>query len=318
VAVTGSDGVASVTLPVTATPGSYTVSATVGSTPALAGSSASTSVEVGKAATSLDAVVANGEVTATLVDATGTPLLDRTVYFTLTGPGGSTTIASRTDNVGVARIGSAGLADGSYTVTARFLGPIPTTGGTELKDDPVYLPSSSIVTLVVDRTGPSITFTGSTIYDLDQTVLITCAAGDPSGVASTSCPNVASGPASSFPVGTTTRTATATDVLGNSSSASVTFTVSVSSGGVCRLTRQQVTASARYRSLTTRSKATIDALVTTGCNALQAITPTTPRLTARAYVAAYKVVVLTLYAGGFLTSAQANALAAHADRLVPA
>jgi hypothetical protein len=98
----------------------------------------------------------------------------------------------------------------------------------------------------------------------------------------------------------------------------VTFTVRSTSGGVCRLTRTQVTASAKYRGLTTRAKATIDALVSTGCNALQSITPTTPRLVARAYVAAYKVVVAALYAGGFLTSTQATALAAHADRLVPA
>ncbi len=186
VGTTGADGVATVTFPVTANPGAYTITAAFTATAALAGSSASSSIEVGKAATFVSAASAGSDVTATLVDAVGSPLIDRTVYFTRTGPGGTVTVPVLTDNVGVARLGTAGLGDGAYTVTVRFLGPIPTATGTELKDDPVYLPSSASVAISIDRTGPTITFSGATSYEVDQTVSITCSATDASGVAATS------------------------------------------------------------------------------------------------------------------------------------
>jgi len=112
------------------------------------------------------------------------------------------------------------------------------------------LRSSKSVIIKIDKTAPTITFTGNAgTYAVDQTILITCAASDSlSGIAITSCPAVASGPAANF-VGTTaatttTLTATATDNAGNSASAGTTFTVVVDADGICRLTASLRTASA--------------------------------------------------------------------------
>jgi uncharacterized delta-60 repeat protein len=103
------------------------------------------------------------------------------------------------------------------------------------------LSSSESVTIMIDKTAPSITFSGNVgSYTVDQTIVITCTASDAlSGIATTSCPNVASGPATDY-VGTTattstTLTATATDHAANSAAASTTFTVTVTANGICRL-----------------------------------------------------------------------------------
>jgi len=102
----------------------------------------------------------------------------------------------------------------------------------------------------IDKTAPTIVFGGNAgSYTVDQTILITCVANDAlSGIATTSCPAVASGPATDF-IGTTnpaitTRTATATDNAGNLTSASTTFTVSVTADGICRLAAGLKTANA--------------------------------------------------------------------------
>jgi hypothetical protein len=103
------------------------------------------------------------------------------------------------------------------------------------------LTSAVSVTARVDKTAPAILFSGNLgTYTVDQTILITCAATDDrSGLATTSCPDVASGPATDF-VGSTattdsTLTATATDNAGNDATADTTFTVTVTASGICRL-----------------------------------------------------------------------------------
>jgi hypothetical protein len=110
------------------------------------------------------------------------------------------------------------------------------------------LSATQSVTVRVDKVAPTITFSGNAgTYTVDQTILVTCAATDAlSGVATTSCPDVASGPATNY-VGTTaststTLTATATDNAGNSATASTTFTVTVTADGICRLTASLATA----------------------------------------------------------------------------
>jgi len=109
---------------------------------------------------------------------------------------------------------------------------------------------SNVVTAKIDKTRPTISFSGNLgTYDIDQTILITCAASDAlSGIAATSCPSVASGPATQFVGGTTptttTMTATASDNAGNATSASTTFTVTVTAAGICRLTATLRTANA--------------------------------------------------------------------------
>jgi hypothetical protein len=118
------------------------------------------------------------------------------------------------------------------------------TGGTTLTcsaQNGAGLSSSNSVTVKIDKTAPSIGFSGNGgAYSVDQTILITCLASDGlSGIATTSCPAVASGPATNY-VGTTnatstTLTAAATDNAGNTASASTTFIVTVTADGICRL-----------------------------------------------------------------------------------
>jgi len=88
--------------------------------------------------------------------------------------------------------------------------------------------SATASVTVNDTIKPVVTYTGNAgTYSADQTVSITCAATDSgSGVASTTCANI-TGPAYSFAVGVNNFSATATDVAGNTNSASTSFTVIV-------------------------------------------------------------------------------------------
>jgi CSLREA domain-containing protein len=88
------------------------------------------------------------------------------------------------------------------------------------------LSSSESVTVQIDKTLPTVTYTGNAgIYTVGQTVNITCSAADNlSGVDSSTCADI-SGPASSFGLGSHTISATATDLAGNVGSGSTTFTV---------------------------------------------------------------------------------------------
>ena len=93
------------------------------------------------------------------------------------------------------------------------------------------------VTIKRDANGPVIAFAGNAgTYSVDQTVSITCSATDAmSGIASSSCPS-ASGEAYSFAIGANSLAATASDQAGNQSSATASFTVAVTTDGLCALT----------------------------------------------------------------------------------
>lgn len=97
---------------------------------------------------------------------------------------------------------------------------------------------SNEVTVGIDRTDPVVTFAGDSTYDLLETVAITCLATDAlSGIANDTCATT-TGPAWSFGPGTHTRTATATDKAGNSSSATTSFQVTATSRSLCGLVSQ--------------------------------------------------------------------------------
>lgn len=97
------------------------------------------------------------------------------------------------------------------------------------------------VTIRRDATVPVIAYSGNAgVYTVDQTVAITCAASDAtSGVASHTCEDV-NGEAYTFALGSNTRSATALDNAGNSGSGSTSFTVEVTFGSLCTLTRRFV------------------------------------------------------------------------------
>jgi len=94
----------------------------------------------------------------------------------------------------------------------------------------------------IDKTAPSITFTGATTYMIDQSVSITCAISDAlSGLALGSLCETASGPAYLLGVGTHTLHASGIDMAGNGASATFTFTIGSSEGSLCALTKSLVT-----------------------------------------------------------------------------
>jgi hypothetical protein len=104
-----------------------------------------------------------------------------------------------------------------------------------------------------DATPASITFIGNAgNYTVDQTVSITCAANDAlSGLASSTCAPI-SGEGYTFPVGTNTYRASATDVAGNVGFASASFTMSVTNDAVCHLVQRWASNAGVANSLCTK------------------------------------------------------------------
>ncbi len=96
--------------------------------------------------------------------------------------------------------------------------------------------STTLGGIDVDETPPVIGYSAHpATYALDQTVSITCSASDAlSGLASDTCQDIA-GPAYTFPLGLDTFSATASDVAGNDASATTSFTVVDTAGGLCGL-----------------------------------------------------------------------------------
>ena len=92
-----------------------------------------------------------------------------------------------------------------------------------------------------DTTAPTITFAGNAgSYGILDHIAIACTVSDAgSGVASSVCPTV-SARAYTLPLGGTTLTATATDVAGNTATATTSFTVNVNADDLCALARELV------------------------------------------------------------------------------
>ena len=91
--------------------------------------------------------------------------------------------------------------------------------------------------LRVDKTRPIVNYAGNGgVYQLDQTVNITCSTADSlSGVISHTCANIG-GPAYSFQAGINAFSASATDRAGNVGNGSTSFTLQVTFASLCRLT----------------------------------------------------------------------------------
>ena len=142
----------------------------------------------------------------------------------------SVTVKWTVDGNGSAITSSVGCADGSITSD---------TPGTTLTCTAVSAAGTTerSVTIKRDAHGPVIAFSGNAgTYAVDQSVSIACSATDAtSGIATASCPTI-SGDAYTFAIGANSFAATASDKAGNESSTGTSFTVAVTSDGLCALT----------------------------------------------------------------------------------
>ena len=102
--------------------------------------------------------------------------------------------------------------------------------------------TATIAGISIDTTAPTIAFTGSTTYTIDQTVSVTCVISDAlSGLLAGSTCEAASGPAYLLGLGTHTLHASGSDRAGNPASASFTFTIGATEATLCALTKSLVT-----------------------------------------------------------------------------
>jgi len=165
-AITDEDGVATATLRLLGTPDvtPYEVQAVFGGTADLIPSFSTGSFTIAKQGTTLtlDPSSASGNrgvdglTHATLKDATGRPLGERTVFFVVTGPGGDHSEAVITDYAGRAALGALSLPPGPYTVNVYFSGNVtlPDAGVTLHLDDARYLPTSTSGSLTLVNRPP--------------------------------------------------------------------------------------------------------------------------------------------------------------------
>jgi len=159
-AVTGPDGSATVTMPLLQTPDQYAVEVSFDETPDLLGASATAPLTINKAPTQLTFGATPFVVKLTDQSASQRPLRDQTVFFTLSGLGGSLSSPAITDFAGRAVLTNVQLPPGTYTVTAEFLGTLnlATSVGTQtlnLASDQ-FLPAKLISsTLSLTGAGPS-------------------------------------------------------------------------------------------------------------------------------------------------------------------
>jgi beta-glucosidase len=149
-------------------------------------------------------------------------------------PQNPTVTLTATDNSGLGIAGTSYRIDGGAWQT--YTAPFTITGdGTHLleyysTDNFGDIETTHSATVQIDTTKPVVAFSGNAgTYTPFQTVSIHCSATDPSpgsGIdpSATSCADV-SGPAYSFGLGPHTFNATATDLAGNTATASTTFTV---------------------------------------------------------------------------------------------
>jgi hypothetical protein len=180
---TAADGSVTLSVPVSVTPGSYSIVASFAGSTALQASSAAGSISVGQAATSVTPISVPGP-GVTLVATVGTPaqaqpLLQAPVTFSLTGPAGAKTQVGTTDYLGRALVNVVALAPGAYAGTASFAG------------NATYAAASAALSFIVKATqtiGPIATTPSAPVYAPGSTFLVTATAtsGLPVTVASLS------------------------------------------------------------------------------------------------------------------------------------
>jgi len=242
-------GTATATVPLTQTPGSYTLSATYGGDPQDQPAAQSTSLTINKTSTSLQLLTApskivagqdNG-VTAQLKATVGSPgvsvaLPQEPVYFVLSNSGGPVlTTVGITNTNGVASAGvlnvpaaDTGTSVTNDTITAYFASNIPLAGGTSYNaTDPAYAPSTSSMSPVNSVTAPpSIVISApSSVPTTGTYTPVTYTATVHNYDGSTGTPSCTPASGAGFPLGSTTISCSTTDKYGNTATATAAVDV---------------------------------------------------------------------------------------------
>jgi hypothetical protein len=126
------------------------------------------------------------------------------------------------------------------------------------------------------------------------------------GTGSTCAP--ISGPAYTFGAGTSTFSATATDLAANTAAASTQFTVAVAQAGICGLATSFVQGSAKYQSLKAAQRKGVDVSAKPACAVLDLVVPKLSGVLERAYLGSYELALKGLVHAGWLTQGQATTL----------
>ena len=242
-----------------------------------------------------------------------------TVTLTATDPDGTRDVAS----IDYSASGAQSIAK-TTSAFATVSIPITTEGVTVLSyrasDRKGNAELAKTLEVRIDRTAPTVTYTGNVgTYSPEQSVNITCSVIDPlvngtaSGLAASTCHDVR-GPAYSFSAGSNSFAATATDNAGNVGSGSTTFTVSVTYGNLCNLTKLFIERSPNFQALSYQAQQRDDRLYTRICEQMASVQSPPPGQRLRA-IRLYKTFVQAMVNRGFLTRDQAGTLDRLADSL---
>jgi hypothetical protein len=175
--------------------------------------------------------------------------------------------------------------------------------------------ATKTLTVKRDATAPQAAYAShASSYTVDQSVSFACTSSDALSGIVTPCQAV-NAPAYTFPLGTVTRSSTATDRAGNTRTVSTSFKVTVTGASVCNLTSQFVHASSKYLAATKAQRVAPDAVVKAGCLALSSIKGNTTAKQKAALIATYRAAVAALGHDSWLTNSQATTLGSLAGSL---
>ncbi|HYT59935.1 MAG TPA: HYR domain-containing protein, partial [Haliangiales bacterium] len=232
-AVTDVNGIAGVKLNLLTVPGSYELKVSFAGASGYAPSFATSPFIITRQGTAITLAPDNtyvapntdSHIVAALNEAGGRSLVERTVFFLVTNPAASYSLAAITDFNGRAALGPVPLPDGTYSVKAYFNGTIPLpppNAPLNLVDESYESASSAPVSLILDSQKPVITcpvdlVKGTDPGECSAVVTYSVTATDNNPGVMVVC-NPASG--SIFAKGTNTVLCAATDAAGNTSSCS--------------------------------------------------------------------------------------------------
>ncbi len=226
-------GRATATLPLQDAVGDYTLSASYAGDATYMGSSDARAFSITKVPSTLTVAAGTAKTISAILTriSAGTPLPQQTVYFTVDGPV-TKQLTATTDPQGRAQLPSSSLPDGTYTVSAQFLGTPSTFLASASLSAVVTLDTAGPTVSALTLTPPSIVVSGTTkltasVTDSSQVSRVEYFVGADPGVGLATTTTLAAGAVSvifgaNLPVGTYTVGVRALDVAGNWSATSTT------------------------------------------------------------------------------------------------